>query len=132
MPASPPHDGLDEVLHVVEATTRESTSRTPPMELIEEPSCFILVTEMAGAEREDIRVDVSPLRVVVAALPRTGVAAMRSRGATSPYVEFERAVPLPREVRPEDAEARLNNGVLEIVLPKKEAGGVGIYRLPSQ
>jgi HSP20 family protein len=130
--APPPPDGLDEIIHAVEATTREAPGRTPAMEIIEEPGCFILVADVPGAEREDIRVDVSPHRVVIAALPRTGVEALRTRAGNAPYVEFERAVPLPSEVRPEDAEARLNNGVLEVVLPKKAPGGVGVYRLPTQ
>jgi HSP20 family protein len=122
---SPP-DGLDEVLDAVDSATRENVSRAPAIEIIEEPSSFVLACEMPGAEREDIRVDVSPHRVVVAALPRT---APRPRPAG--YHEFERAIPLPSEVDPEAAEARLNNGVLEIVLPKKRMGGSGVYRLPS-
>lgn len=132
MSAPTPPDGLDEVIHAVEATTREAPGRTPAMEIIEEPSCFILVADMPAAEREDIRVDVSPHRVVIAALPRMGVEALRARATSAPYAEFERAIPLPSEVRPEDAEARLNNGVLEVVLPKKVPGGVGVYRLPAQ
>jgi len=125
-------DGLDEVYHAVEATTRDASPRAPPMEIIEEPAAFVLTCEMAGAEREDIRVDVSPHRVVIAALPRSPVeAAIRSKRTSLPYTDFERAVPLPAEVNPETAEARLNNGILEIVLPKKKGGGSGVYRLPS-
>lgn len=128
MTVKSPSDGLDEVFHVVESTTRETVPRAPAMEIIEEPNAFILSCDMPSAEREDIRVDVSPHRVVIAALPR----ATPRRDATSlPYQEFERAIPLPSEVRPEGAEARLNNGVLEVVLPKKAAGGWGVYRLPA-
>jgi HSP20 family protein len=132
---SPP-DGLDEVLDAVDSATREQVARAPAMEIIEEPSSFVLACEMPGAEREDIRVDVSPHRVVVAALPR-GAREARPRpaattpGAPAPYQDFERAVPLPAEVDPEAAEARLNNGVLEVVLPKKRLGGSGVYRLPA-
>jgi HSP20 family molecular chaperone IbpA len=125
-PAPPPPDGLDEVLHAVEATTRANVTRAPAMEIVEEPQAFVLACEVPGAEREDIRVDVSPHRVLIAALPRTG----GSTGGS--YQDFERAIPLPSEVRPEQAEARLNNGVLEVVLPKKRAGGSGVYRLPAQ
>lgn len=130
MTVNTPSDGLDEVFDAVEAYTRESVARSPAMEIIEEPNAFVLVCEVASAEREDIRVDVSPHRVVVAALPRTG--GLRGRtGASLPYVDFERAIPLPAEVNPEAAEARLNNGVLEVVLPKRTAGGSGVYRLPA-
>lgn len=130
MTVNTPSDGLDEVFEAVEAYTRESVARSPPMEIIEEPHAFVLVCEVAGAEREDIRVDVSPHRVVVAALPRVGPARKGRAVPSIPYVDFERAIPLPAEVNPEAAEARLNNGVLEVVLPKKAAGGSGVYRLP--
>ena len=129
-----PTDGLDEVLQAVETSSREATpARVPPMEIIEEPGAFVLSCEMPSAEREDIRVDVSPHRVVVAALPRTAMdAALRGKNANgAPYIEFERAIPLPAEVKPEGAEARLNNGVLEVILPKRTAGGWGVYRLPA-
>jgi len=127
---SPP-DGLDEVLDAVDSATREHVSRAPAMEIIEEPSSFVLACEMPGAEREDIRVDVSPHRVVVAALPRAAREARSRPGSGAPYQDFERAVPLPAEVDPEGAEARLNNGVLEVILPKKRMGGSGVYRLPA-
>ena len=132
MTVNTPSDGLDEVFDAVEAYTRESVARSPAMEIIEEPNAFVLVCEVASAEREDIRVDVSPHRVVVAALPRVGPT-MRGRqtGSAIPYQDFERAIPLPAEVNPEAAEARLNNGILEVVLPKRTAGGSGVYRLPA-
>ena len=132
MTLSTPPDGLDEVMHAVESVTREPTPRTPAMEIIEEPSAFVLSCDMPGAEREDIRVDVSPHRIVIAALPRTPMDAIRSKAGGVAYVDFERAIPLPAEVKPEAAEARLNNGVLEVVLPKKAPGGSGVYRLPAQ
>lgn len=128
MSVNTPSDGLDEVYDAVEAVTRDSAARSPAMEIIEEPNTFVLVCEVAAAEREDIRVDVSPHRVVVAALPRVGV---HGRQTGVPYVDFERAIPLPAEVNPEAAEARLNNGVLEVILPKRSAGGSGVYRLPA-
>ncbi len=132
MTVNTPSDGLDEVFDAVEAYTRENVARSPAMEIIEEPNAFVLVCEVAAAEREDIRVDVSPHRVVVAALPRVGPT-MRGRqtgSSSAPYQDFERAIPLPAEVNPEAAEARLNNGILEVVLPKRTTGGSGVYRLP--
>lgn len=131
MTVNTPSDGLDEVFDAVEAYTRESVARSPAMEIIEEPNAFVLVCEVAAAEREDIRVDVSPHRVVVAALPRVGPTLRgRQTSSSAPYNDFERAIPLPAEVNPEAAEARLNNGVLEVVLPKRASGGSGVYRLP--
>ena len=127
-----PPDEIDDVMHAVETHTREPKPRAPAMEIIEEPAAFVLTCEVPTAEREDIRVDVSPHRVVVAALPRTLADPLRAAERSASYMDFERAIPLPAEVRPEAAEARLNNGVLEVFLPKKVAGGSGVYRLPSQ
>lgn len=132
MSTATPPDGLDDVLQAVEATTRESPARSPPMEIIEEPTAFVLTCEVPSAEREDIRVDVSPHRVVIAALPRSALdASVRGRKEGAAYLDFERAIPLPAEINPEAAEARLNNGVLEVLLPKRSLGGSGVYRLPA-
>lgn len=115
----------------MEAITRETNPRAPAMEIIEEPTAFVLTCELGSAQREDIRVDVSPNRVVIAALPRSPIDAAEAKEDAVPYLDFERAVPLPTEVNPESAEARLNNGVLEVLLPKKTHGGSGVYRIPS-
>lgn len=119
------------MLQAVENHARIGSLRAPSMEIIEEPAAFVLTCEMGGADREDIRVDVSPHRVVVAALPRSALDAARRPADESTYQDFERAIPLPAEVDPEAAEARLNNGILEVVLPKRKAGGSGVYRIPS-
>lgn len=133
MTVNAPSDGLDDVIQAVEATTRAIALRSPAMEMIEETTAFVLSCELPSAQREDIRVDVSPRRVVIAALPRSALDGLRAPGESSaPYSDFERTVPLPAEVRPEDAEARLNNGILEVVLPKRVPGGSGVYRLPSK
>lgn len=103
------------------------------MEIIEEPQAFIISCDLPSADREDIRVDVSPHRVVVAVLSANRDSPLRQATvAAAERSDFERAVPLPAEVSPEDAEARLNNGVLEVVLPKRAPGGSGVYVLPSE
>lgn len=134
MVANKPSDGIDEVLAAVQsANVHETRSRTPAVEIIEEPNAFVVACDMPGAEREDIRVDVSPHRIVIAALPRPALDSFRPRaGDRAAYVQFERAIPLPSEVDPETAEARLNNGVLEVILPKRQFGGVGVYSLPAE
>lgn len=103
------------------------------MEIIEEPQAFVLTCDVPGAEREDIRVDVSPHRVVLNATARPGFDSLRGIFKRDrPFTSLERAIALPAEVRPEAAEAHYNNGVLEVVLPKRVAGGVGVYRLPAE
>lgn len=134
MVSNNPSDGLDEVLHrVEEASLNENRQTVPAVEIIEEPNAFMLSCDVPAAEREDIRVDVSPHRVVIAAAPRPMDAFRPRYGAGhQPYHPFERAIPLPSEVDPETAEARLNNGVLEVTLPKRSFGGMGVYSLPAE
>lgn len=93
-----------------------------PVEIIEEADVLILTTEMMHVAREDIRVDVSPSRVVIQTPtqhPWLGQARSRS-------------VALPAEVRPEDSEAHFNNGVLEVFLPKRHAGGIGVHHVRAE
>ncbi len=84
---------------------------------------------MFDVEREDIRVDVSPHRVVIQAT-RRAVWENAKSVFQRPEV-FHRAIALPAEVKPEEAEAHYNNGILEVVLPKRAVGGVGVYRVPA-
>ena len=98
-------------------------SRTPDVEVIEEGESVVVLADLPEARAEDLRVDVSPLRVVIAgtnkvvATPQQdGVTFKRREGAEA----FQHTVPLPKEVLPEGASAQYNNGILEIVLPKRD------------
>jgi len=48
------------------------------------------------------------------------------------YGSFSRTIPLPVEVKPEQAKAKLQNGVLEVRMPKAEAGKPKTYRVPIE
>ncbi len=104
--------------------------RSPDIEIIEEASSLLLTAEMFDVEREDIRVDVSPHRVVIQATRRA--AWDQTKNVFQRPEVFHRAISLPAEVRPEEAEAHYNNGLLEVILPKRAVGGVGVYRVPAE
>lgn len=95
--------------------------RIPEIEIVEESDALVVMADIVGVEREDIRVDVSPQRVVIAATARDAV-------ARRPTGVYQRSFTLPSEIRPEEAEAHYNNGTLEIFLPKKQVGGTGVFR----
>ncbi|HAG07789.1 MAG TPA: Hsp20/alpha crystallin family protein [Peptococcaceae bacterium] len=48
------------------------------------------------------------------------------------YGSFARTIPLPVEVKPEQAKAKLQNGVLEVRIPKAEAAKPRTYRVPIE
>jgi len=99
-------------------------TRTPDVEVIEEGEAVVVLADLPEAREEDLRVDVSPLRVVIAGTNRVMAAVQaseaprRHEGAEA----FQHTVPLPREVLPEGASAQYNNGILEIILPKRDPG----------
>lgn len=107
----------------VDATTDPPPGllRHPDIEVIEETDAIIVSADIVGVEREDIRVDVSPQRLVIAATSRDPL-------QKRPSGMFQRSLTLPAEIRPEEAEAHYHNGVLEVFLPKKKAGGTGVFR----
>lgn len=45
------------------------------------------------------------------------------------YGTFSRTVPLPAEVKPEQARATYKNGILEVRVPKKEPGRGNVHRV---
>lgn len=125
---------IDDEMNAILLAESELSRRagSPPMELIDEPKNFVLTTFIPWAEREDVRVDVAPHRMVVTVLPRSAAEAHVRRDGLPVYQDFERAIPLPSEVNPELAEAHLNEGVLEVIMPKVNPGGVQyVYRLPA-
>lgn len=109
-------------LHPVEAAGRPGD-----LEIIEETDVLILTAEMFEVERQDIRVDVSPSKVVIQT-----PGSQSPVGPRHPAMPVARAVHLPAEVKPEEAEAHYNNGILEVVLPKRIAGGIGVHRIPAE
>lgn len=107
-----------------EGGTNPWGSRTPDVEVIEEGESIVVLADLPEARAEDLRVDVSPLRVVIAGTNKLvattgleGAATLKRReGAEA----FQHTVPLPTEVLPEGASAQYNNGILEVVLPKRD------------
>lgn len=48
------------------------------------------------------------------------------------YGSFNRTIPLPAEIKPEESAASYKNGLLEIRMPKTEKGRKNIHRIPIQ
>ncbi len=109
-------------LPVVPAVEEPADTR-PHVEIVEEPDALIVTADVSSAAREDVRVDVSPRRVVIAGVAHRGIDALAGRFRRERTPFFERAIALPAEVRPEGAKAHYNNGVLEVVLPKRAPSG---------
>lgn len=83
----------------------------------------IVTAELPGMEREDIELNVTAERIEIKAEKKEERTEEKEgyKAYGRKYAGFYRSVPLPVDVRPDDAKATYKNGVLEVVLPKKEA-----------
>ena len=93
----------------------------PPVDIIESDGEVIVYVDVPGFSRDEIRVRVTEDSVEVRAERKAerrieGKYIVRQRVRESLYKRVE----LPVKVRPEQAKAKLENGVLEIRIPKSE------------
>ncbi len=97
-------------------------SMMPSVDLEDRGKDFRLTVDLPGFSKEDVEIEVSDDFVAIHAKKilteeeKKKNYVRRERTAQA----FYRRVQLPEMVRSDDAKASLNNGILEIVLPKKE------------
>ena len=95
----------------------------PRLDVKETEKTFEIQAELPGVEKDDIKVSVDGQRITIEAECRQ--ANERREGETVVYAErtarkFMRSFALPTEVDDASAQARLENGVLQLSLPKKQ------------
>lgn len=99
---------------------------TPPaikMDVAETEQAYTVKAELPGMKKEDIKVDVDAKRVTITAETRRdseqkeGSTVVRSERY---YGQQYRCFTLEHEIDEQKAAAKYDNGVLELVLPKKE------------
>jgi HSP20 family protein len=96
---------------------------SPPVDLKETEKDFVLRVELPGLRKEDLSIEITDERVTL-----QGERKEEQEGATvcyrcreSQYGAFRRVIEMPQQIVPENARARLENGVLSVTLPKAEA-----------
>ncbi|GAB4472727.1 MAG: Hsp20/alpha crystallin family protein [Burkholderiaceae bacterium] len=94
------------------------------MDVVDNGSSYEITVDLPGVKKEDINVSIDGSRVLISAESKTEKT--RKDGGRVIYAErssasFARSFELPSEVTEAGAEARYENGVLTLTLPKKEA-----------
>ena len=89
----------------------------PAMDLAEKESHFVLSVDLPGVKKEDLQIEVDANILSIKG-------ERKKQQETSEYSErsfgpFERKIQLPQSVKTEDIEARFENGVLELAIPKE-------------
>lgn len=99
----------------------------PRLDMTETDQAYEVQAEMPGVEKSDLKVAIDHQRVTIEGECRK--ANERRDGENVVYSErsarkFMRSFSLPSEVDDAAAQARLENGVLHLTLPKKQGGAV--------
>jgi HSP20 family protein len=95
----------------------------PPLNLWEEDDTFVLEAELPGLDLKDVEIYVTGHNQLTvkgerkAPVPEKGVQHRQERA----FGRFVRTLTLPMDVDADKVEARLENGVLTVRLPKSEA-----------
>jgi HSP20 family protein len=109
------------------AALRPSDTSIPRLDMTETEQAYEVQAEMPGVEKEDLKVAIDHQRVTIEGECRK--ANERREGENVVYSErstrkFMRSFTLPSEVDDAAAQAKLENGVLHLTLPKKQGGAV--------
>jgi len=101
------------------ATEREEIL-APPVDVYETDSEVVLKAELPGVKKEDIEVTIKENSVHLKAERKEEKEEKTENVHRIErfYGRIERIVPLPAEVKPEEAKAEYRDGVLEIRIPK--------------
>lgn len=115
---------LDEFVASAAEGPRDSGAFSPRIDVIETDAGYQVEADLPGVTKSDIKVSVDGQRVTIKAEVRRETE--RKEGETVLHAErvvrqYARSFELPQEVDDAQAVAKLENGVLMLTLPKKQA-----------
>jgi HSP20 family protein len=96
----------------------EPAGWVPAVDIEELEDAYVVEAEVPGVKREDVNIEVTGNELTISGeikvREREGIIRRRTRRVG----EFEFRVVLPNEVNPEGVDAKLNDGVLTVRIPK--------------
>jgi HSP20 family protein len=106
---------------------------TPAVEMLERDGQLVVRADLPGLSPDDVRIEVTDDGLVIEGERRSEMEVEEEGGvyrSERTYGRFSRMIALPEGVDPEGAQARFDNGVLEITIPISEQ--TGRRRIPIQ
>lgn len=112
---------MDDVMGEMEVPKMEGDIMMPMADIKETDDAVIVTMDLPGVNKEDVDISVTDneLRVVAEKSSESEMSENEYHKRERTYRRFERAVALPVAVKADEAKARLENGVLEVTLPKE-------------
>lgn len=118
---------LDELFDANSRTFRNMQARVagrfPPVNVYLDDHAVMVDVELPGRTAKDVSLSLEPQAVVIAdkpAIPADG----EPKSAETPVSKWSRRLDLPFHVDADKANAKFENGILRIVLPKADAPDV--------
>jgi HSP20 family protein len=96
---------------------------TPSVEVFERDNNLVVRAELPGLDKDDVKVELTDDGLVIEGERKREREERLEGGYRSEieYGRFYRMIPLPEGVNVDQAQARMNNGVLEVAIPMAEA-----------
>jgi HSP20 family protein len=96
---------------------------TPSVEVFERDNNLVVRAELPGLDKDDVKVELTDDGLVIEGERKREREERLEGGYRSEieYGRFYRMIPLPEGVNVDQAQARMNNGVLEVSIPMAEA-----------
>lgn len=101
--------------------------RTPNVDVRDEGNAIVVRAELPGLNKDDVDLTIGAGGLIIRGEKRDEKEDKNTFEAR--YTSFVETVPLPPEVDPDQADARVDNGVLTVRFPKTN-GGEGSRRIP--
>lgn len=95
-------------------------SFAPPTDLYETEEAYVVESELPGFSRDDIRVSLEDGTLSIGGRREETAEERSYRRRERAGGRFERRFRLPRSVKAEDVEARMEDGILRVHVPKAE------------
>lgn len=122
--ASDLFDDLDRLFTAPERSIYDERAFNPPCEISETDDHILMSVDLPGLKREDIKIELNGRHLTVSGERKretTSKAGEKVQRYEKSYGFFKRSFMLPETVDAENVEARFENGVLEVALPKTQA-----------
>ena len=95
-------------------------SFAPPTDLYETEDAYVVESELPGFSRDDIQVSLEDGTLSISGRREETTEGKSFRRRERAEGRFERRFRLPRSVKAEEVEARMENGILRVQVPKAE------------
>ncbi|NPA57732.1 MAG: Hsp20/alpha crystallin family protein [Aquificae bacterium] len=111
---------FNELVPTPKAEIEEITRWAPRVDVYEKDNKLVIEAEIPGAKKEDVEVKIKDNAVIIRGeVKREEEEKDKTYYRTERfYGVFERVIPLPVDVKPDEAKATFENGILRIEIPK--------------